>query len=213
MNPWALHPPMILRQLKTGRMANFTYIIGDEGSGEAAVVDPHAEIDRVLAEADRQGLRVKLVLNTHGHWDHTAGNAEVVRRTGAKVAAHHLAPGAKDIPLGDGEILRIGGTEIRVLHTPGHTPDSVCFLVGGALLTGDTLFIGECGRTDLPGGDPGAMYESLLIKIRSLPDDLMVYPGHDYGAVPSATLGEEKRGNYTLQPRSREEFIRFMRTP
>ncbi len=194
-------------------MANFTYIIGDEQSREAAVVDPHGDIDWVLAEAAREGLKVKLVLNTHGHWDHMAGNQELVRRTGARVAAHHLAPGAKDILLKDGDVLRLGGTEVRVLHTPGHTPESVCFLAGGALFTGDTLFIGECGRTDLPGGDSEAMYMSLLVKIRSLPDDLTVYPGHDYGPVPSATLGEEKGNNYTLQPRSKEEFVRFMQTP
>ena len=111
----------------------------------------------------------------------------------------------------DGEIVEVDGIKLRVIHTPGHTPDSICLVVDGKILTGDTLFVGECGRTDLPGGDSGELYDSLFGKIIKLDDNLAVYPGHDYGEKPDSTLEYEKKNNYVLKPRSKEEFLRFMR--
>jgi glyoxylase-like metal-dependent hydrolase (beta-lactamase superfamily II) len=102
---------------------------------------------------------------------------------------------------------------VKVIHTPGHTRDSVCFLVEKKLFTGDTLFVGECGRTDMPGSDAGALFESLFTRLMKLPDDTEVYPGHDYGPRPTSTIGAEKKNNYTLQPRTKEEFIEFMAEP
>jgi glyoxylase-like metal-dependent hydrolase (beta-lactamase superfamily II) len=204
---------VILRQYKTGRLANFTYLIAGDGGGEAAVIDPHADVGRLASEAAALGLEVRWIFNTHSHWDHTMGNAEMAKLTGARVVQHERSPGPRDVAVAEGEILEVGGLPVRVLHTPGHTPDSICLIADRCLFTGDTLFIGECGRVDLPGSDPGAMYESLLVKIRGLPDDLEVYPGHDYGPVPHAPLGQEKATNYTLKPRSREEFLRFIQEP
>ena len=110
-------------------------------------------------------------------------------------------------------MLRVGTMEVKVLHTPGHSRDSVCYLVGKKLFTGDTLFVGECGRTDMPGGDAGALYDSLFNRLLKLPDDIEVYPGHDYGARPTSTIGQERKTNYVLEPRTRAEFIEFMAEP
>jgi glyoxylase-like metal-dependent hydrolase (beta-lactamase superfamily II) len=119
----------------------------------------------------------------------------------------------KDVPLDDGMVLEVGGLRITVLYTPGHTPDGVCYVVDGCLFSGDTLFIGECGRADLPGSDPSALYDSLFDKLGRLPGDTRVYPGHDYGPKPWSTLDEQRRTNYTLAPRTRAQFIAFLAEP
>jgi glyoxylase-like metal-dependent hydrolase (beta-lactamase superfamily II) len=204
---------MIFEQLKIGSMENFCYIIGDEDTHTAAVVDPHGDIDRILALVESRGLRVKYIINTHTHWDHVAGNEELKRRTGAQVVTHREGRVPRDIEVDNGDVISLGNLEIRVLHTPGHSPDSICLLVDKKVLTGDTLFVGECGRTDLPGGDAGKMYHSLFDVLSRLDDHVEVYPGHDYGPKPSSTIGHEKRHNYTLEPRSKEDFIRFMAEP
>ncbi len=203
---------MIFLQIPIGNMKNFTYIIGDEESGEAAVVDPHGEVDRIIRLASEKQLKIKYVLNTHSHFDHVGGNEELARKTGAKIVAHEAAPTRKDVQVKDGDNVRIGKITMKVLHTPGHTIEAVCYLVDKKLLTGDTLFIGECGRTDLPGGNPAEMWDSLLNKLSKLDESIEVYPGHDYGDRPYSTIGHEKQHNYTLKPRSRDEFIAFMQS-
>jgi len=204
---------MFLRQFKEGPTANLSYIVADGEGGNGAVIDPAGDAGRILKAIESEGLRIGYILNTHGHPDHTGGNSKLVSETGARVAAHRLAAVRKDIALDDGAKLEVGSLELEVIHTPGHTRDSVCFLSGHRLFTGDTLFVGECGRTDMPGGDAGALYESLFNKILKLPDDFEIYPGHDYGPRPTSTIGQERRTNYTLQPRTREEFIEFMAEP
>ncbi len=194
-------------------MENFCYIAGDEVTGEGVVVDPHGEIDMVMSVIQAHGLEVKYIVNTHTHWDHVAGNEELKKRTGAFVVTHPMGRVHRDMTVEDGDKLTLGGLVIRVLHTPGHSPDSICLLMDRKLLTGDTLFVGECGRIDLPGGDPGKMYQSLFRVILELDEDTIVYPGHDYGDRPHSTVGHEKRHNYTLEPRTREEFIQFMARP
>ena len=119
-----------------------------------------------------------------------------------------------DVKVDEGDVLRVGVVEIKVLYTPGHTIDGICLLVDGSkLLTGDTLFVGECGRTDLPGGSSKSLYDSLFNKLLKLGDDVEVYPGHDYGSKPDSTIGEERRTNYVLRPRSLDEFVEFMKQP
>ena len=192
---------------------NFSYIIADDATHEAAVVDSSfnaGEITRILTI---ENLKLKYVISTHGHSDHTAGNEELRSRFEAKTVAHKLSRIDTEIRVDDGDVIHIGNLPIKVIYTPGHTPDSICLLVDNKLLTGDTLFVGECGRTDLPGGNSRSMYASLFTKLLTLSDNLEVYPGHDYGSQPSSTIGEEKRSNYTLQPRSLEDFIEFMRQP
>jgi glyoxylase-like metal-dependent hydrolase (beta-lactamase superfamily II) len=159
------------------------------------------------------GYKVEYLINTHHHSDHTAGNEEILSASHAKLVAHRLSSVHKDVSVIDGDVIRIGKIVIRVIHTPGHTLDSICLLIDGKLLTGDTLFVGECGRTDLPGGNPESMYDSLFHKLMKLDDDVEVYPGHDYGRKPHSTIGEERRTNYVLETRALEEFVEFMGQP
>jgi hydroxyacylglutathione hydrolase len=130
------------------------------------------------------------------------------------LVSHKLSKTPHNISVDEGDELTVGKISIKIIHTPGHTPDSICLLIDNQkLLTGDTLFVGECGRTDLPGGNSKSMYESLFNKLTNLNDDVEVYPGHDYGIKPSSTIGEEKKSNYTLQPRSLKDFLKFMSQP
>jgi glyoxylase-like metal-dependent hydrolase (beta-lactamase superfamily II) len=193
---------------------NFSYIIADDTTREAAVVDSSFNAGEITRILKAEKLNLKYVINTHGHSDHTAGNTELLSAFEAVTVAHKLSRIKADIKVDDGDIIRIGAISVKAIHTPGHTPDGMCLLVDNQkLLTGDTLFVGECGRTDLPGGNSKKLYDSLFNKILKLDDNVEVYPGHDYGSTPSSTIGEEKRSNYTLEPRTPEEFINFMNQP
>lgn len=193
---------------------NFSYIIADDTTREAAVVDSSYNAGEISRIIDAKNLNLKYIINTHGHSDHTASNQELSSISSAKVVAHTLSRNNADIKLDDGGTLNIGNIQLKVIHTPGHTPDSICLLINNKkLLTGDTLFVGECGRTDMSGGNSRNMYDSLFHKLLKLNDDIEVYPGHDYGSKPSSTIGEERRSNYTLEPRSLSEFIEFMNQP
>ncbi|MEM2081577.1 MAG: MBL fold metallo-hydrolase [Candidatus Bathyarchaeia archaeon] len=205
---------MLFRQVQK-HGDNFSYVIADEAVGDAVVVDPSFNAGELIRMLQKERLALRFIINTHGHSDHTAGNAELCSMfAGAKTVVHRLSRVPADLLVDDGDVLYVGAVPVKVIHTPGHTPDSICLLVDGKkLLTGDTLFVGECGRTDLPGGNARSMYDSLFNKLLRLDDDVEVYPGHDYGVRPSSTIGEERRSNYTLQPRSLEEFVEFMRTP
>ena len=194
-------------------MQNFAYLIGDEKTRLAAVVDPAWDIERILDIAKRHGLRIAYVINTHSHPDHTSGNDEVVKETSAKIIAHEASRRRKDISVKDGETLHMDSLEIKFIHTPGHAPDHVSILVQSKLMTGDTLFVGECGRTDLPGSSSEQEYDSLFNKLMKLPDDVEVYPGHDYGPKPHSTIAYEKEHNYVLKPRTVTEFLEFMKEP
>ena len=193
---------------------NFSYIIADETTKEAAVVDSSFNASKIIQVLKNEKLALKYIINTHGHSDHTAGNTELSSMFGAKIVAHKLSRLNFDIGVEDGDMLSVGKISIKIIHTPGHTSDSICLLVDNKkLLTGDTLFVGECGRTDMAGGSAKSMYDSLFNKLLKLNDAVEVYPGHDYGLKPSSTIGEEKKSNYTLQPRRLEDFIEFMRQP
>ena len=181
-------------QIPVGQMANFTYILTDENSGESAVIDPSWELEKIFAILEKNGWKVKYIINTHTHFDHILGNEQVAAVTGAKIIQHKDSTETYDIPVEDGQIIQVGKIMIRIVHTPGHSKDSMSLVVNNELvLTGDTLFVGNCGRVDLPGSDASEMYDSLFEKIAKLEESLVVYPGHDYGSKKTSTIGEEKR--------------------
>lgn len=204
---------MYLEQRLIGQMRNFGYLIGDPTSKTAAVIDPSFDARILQKAAANNGYAIDLILNTHHHPDHVFDNERLADETGAKVAAHRLSMVRKDVVLEDGQVVPIGDLKVKVVHTPGHSPDSCCFIVGGHVFTGDCLFVGDCGRVDLPGSNVEEMYDSLFNQIRRMEDDLVVCPGHHYGPTLTSTIGREKQTNYVLRPRSLEEFVEFMRTP
>ena len=198
-------------QIPVGQMANFTYILADENSRESAVIDPSWDLEKIFAILNKNGWKVKYIINTHTHFDHILGNEQVAAVTGAKIIQHKESTEKYDLPVEDGQIIEVGKIVIQVVHTPGHSKDSISLVVDNELvLTGDTLFVGNCGRVDLPGSDASELYHSLFEKIATLQESLTVYPGHDYGWKKTSTVGEEKRTNYVLKPRSKEEFVGFM---
>jgi hydroxyacylglutathione hydrolase len=203
--------PAIL-QIAVGQMANFTYIVADEESGEAAVIDPSWDLDKIFQALKKNGWRAKYVINTHTHFDHVLGNEQMAEVTGAKIVQYKNSQLKKDIAVSDGDIIEIGGSiNLRVLHTPGHSKDSICLLLDDQFIfTGDTLFVGNCGRVDLPGSDAKEMYYSLFDKLAKLDEKLILYPGHNYGPTSTSTIGREKKANYMLQPRSKQEFLEFI---
>ena len=219
-----------LKQLQLGPMQNFVYLIADPDTREAVVVDPAWEVDRLLEVVAEDELRLKAALVTHFHPDHLGGNlfgthiqgaAELLERnlpikvylhkSEAEYAGRIAGLAASDIVRTDAsDELTLGRLSIRMLHTPGHTPGSQCFLVDGRLISGDTLFIGGCGRVDLPGSDPAQMYDSLVNKLKQLPDDTVLFPGHDYADRPVSTIGDEKRRNVYMRFNRLEDFLHLM---
>jgi hydroxyacylglutathione hydrolase len=195
LNKW--RKTMIILQIPVGAMDNFSYIVGCEKTRKALVIDPGFEAERIVREAKDSHLKIELILNTHGHGDHTAGNAKLKELTGAKIIIHALDASNSfqpDIRLDKDTTLNIGDITFKVIHTPGHTPGGICLYAEGNLFTGDTLFVGDSGRTDLAGGHRPTLGASIR-RLMQLPDDTIVWPGHDYGPTPTSTIHWEKRHN------------------
>ena len=203
---------MIFEQIKLKGGDNFSYIIGDEETHEVIIVDPSFNGEALTNLIQTRGLKVKYVVNTHSHSDHTYHNMVLASRFGAKIVAHKNSPSKKDLIVDDGDVLTIGSVTIHVIYTPGHSPDSICLFVDKIVLTGDTLFVGECGRTDTFGGSAQELYNSLFNKLMKLDDSVEVYPGHDYGPRPHSTIGLQKKTNYVLEKRTLAQFLEFMKT-
>jgi len=225
---------LYFEQIAVGQMANFAYLIGSRSTREALIVDPAWAVDALLDQAESDGMKVVGALVTHYHQDHVGGsifgmNIEGVDRLLARqpmpiYVNEHEAEGTKKVTGASesdiarkrgGDTIELGGVRVRLLHTPGHTPGSQCFLVEeagqpGRLVSGDTLFLGSCGRVDLPGADPEAMYYSLNQTLKQLPDETLLYPGHFYSSEPFDTMGHEKRTNPFLRVASLEQFLTFM---
>lgn len=199
--------------MKLGPMENFVYLVVGP-AGEAVVVDPGWDVAAIQAAAAEEGARITNILVTHGHPDHVNGVAALRAATGARVWAHESADHPVDERLAHGQRVKLAGLDVEALHTPGHRFDAMCFVVEEThVLTGDTLFVGECGRVDLPGSDVDAMHRTLHSTLAALSRWLVVLPGHDYGARPVSTLHEEYRTSYVLKPRTLEEFRAFMAEP
>lgn len=209
-------PSLYFKRLELGPMQNFVYLIGDPRSREAAVVDPGWEVPTILETAQQDGYRLTKAFVTHHHFDHVMGLADLLKAVDIPVHVHRadapiVSVARSNLKLTeDGEMVKVGDLPITLIHTPGHTPGSQCLLVSGHLLSGDTLFIGACGRCDLPGGNARQLHESLANKIRSLPDDTILCPGHNYAHVPSIALGEEKRTNPFLSAATPQEFLQLV---
>jgi glyoxylase-like metal-dependent hydrolase (beta-lactamase superfamily II) len=194
-------------QIPVGPMQNFVYLLMDEDSKEAMAVDSGWEVSSIVKVASHEGMRVKYVCATHGHFDHVKTLDQLAGELQAKTLSHENSEIMTTRKVRDGDILKIGGSPVKVIHTPGHTEDSVCYHDGRNLFTGDTLFIDAWGRTDLPRGSPAKMFHSLHEIIMKLPQDTLIYPGHDYGEVPFRTLGEESRKNPALRAKTVDEFL------
>lgn len=200
-----------IEQIQVGQMANFTYLIIDEEEKEIAIIDPSWDLDKIFEIIKRNSYSVKFIINTHTHFDHVLGNEQVLAITNCQIVQHENSMDRHDIAVKDGDRIRVGNIVIDILHTPGHSKDSICLIVDSKIIfTGDTLFVGNCGRIDLPGGNVNEMYDSLLRRIIKLNDELILYPGHNYGMKTVSTIGEEKNTNYVLAPRTLQEFIQFM---
>lgn len=198
---------MKIHQIQVGSMQNFTYILEDEKTGEAILVDPSWDLDKVEQLITRNHLKIKYIVNTHHHFDHTIGNEAMAKLTGAKIVQHESSTLQHDISVKDRDRIQFGSSEVTVLHTPGHSKDSICLLGDGKIITGDTLFVGNCGRVDLPGGSARELYHSIFDVLSKLDDNLVMYSGHNYGTLLTSTLGEQKKTNFVMQNRTEEEFI------
>lgn len=203
---------MIFRQLFDPESSTYTYIVGAPDKGEAIIVDPVREhVERDLDVVGAMGMRLVWILETHVHADHITGARALRDRTGARSAvSQHCGASGFDRLMDDGDIVVFGNELIRVISTPGHTPGSSCFLWRDRLLTGDTLLIGGCGRTDFQNGSAASLYDSITQKLFTLPDDTLVYPGHDYKGRRVSTIGEERATNPRLAGKTREDFIAIM---
>lgn len=198
---------MMVKQIAVGPMQNFVYLLGDEPTREAIVVDSGWETNSIVKQAEVEGLRVKFVVATHEHYDHVSTVAELAGKLGAQVVSHEISPVPASVRVKHGDDLFLGRAAVRVLHTPGHTKDSICLFDGDNLFTGDTLFVDSWGRTDLPGGSAAELFRSLREIILKLPPRTVIYPGHDYGDVPSRRLAEESKVNPALLARDVGEFL------
>jgi glyoxylase-like metal-dependent hydrolase (beta-lactamase superfamily II) len=209
---------VIIRQIEVGNFSIFSYLVADEQAREGLFIDPSDDHDLLLQEAKGHDLTIKYIVNTHGHIDHTMGNREMARRTGAKIVIHEAdaaglvetppdilemfgaeEPPPADIFVSDGDLIRVGNVALKVIHTPGHTPGGMCLYIEGMVFTGDTLFVDSVGRTDFPGGSYTELENSIRTKLYTLPGDTIVLPGHNYGMRPASTIQQERLTNSVVR--------------
>jgi hydroxyacylglutathione hydrolase len=217
---------LYFKQIEIGPMQNYVYLIGSTETRKAAVIDAAWDIDEILRIAAQDEMEITHGLVTHTHPDHVgggfagmeiAGATELLEKCKAKVVVHKAeAEFIKGLSSSDmiktdnGDKVHVGGVEVQLMHTPGHTPGSQCFLVDNRVVSGDTLFIDACGRVDFPGGNPEQMYYSLTQKLMALPDDMILFPGHNYAPLKHATMGEQKKTNPYLKFSSLKQFLAAM---
>jgi len=206
---------MVVEQYEVGNFGIFCYLIGDEESQEGLFIDPADDAKRLLAEASSHGLnKIRYIVNTHSHVDHIMGNAEMAKKTGAKIIIHEedakalvrtppdllemfgaTASPPADIVVKDGDVIQVGNVKLTVIHTPGHSAGGMSLYLDGRVFTGDTLFVGSVGRTDFPGSSWDVLEASIRKKLYVLPGETVVFPGHNYGSTPTSTIQHERRHN------------------
>ena len=201
---------MKVHQIQVGIMQNFTYIVEDDDTNEAIIIDPSWELVELELLIKRNNLKIKYIVNTHHHFDHTLGNEAMTKSTKAPIIQHESSELKHDITVKDGDFIEFGNSKLKVLHTPGHSKDSVCLIGDNKIFSGDTLFVGNCGRIDLPGGSAKELYHSLFDVLHSLDDNLVLYSGHNYGLSETSTIGEEKTTNPVMQKRTEQQFVEMM---
>ena len=221
-----MNTPLYFKQIEIGPMQNYVYLLGSTETRKVAVVDAAWEIDTILKIAKQDEMEITHAFVTHTHPDHVGGGfagmeidgvTELLEKCKAKVVVHKAeAEFIKGLSASDmiktdhGDKVDVGGVEVQLMHTPGHTPGSQCFLVDNRVVSGDTLFIDACGRVDFPGGNPEQMYYSLTQKLMALPDDMILFPGHNYAPLKHATMGEQKKTNPYLKFSSLKQFLAAM---
>ena len=202
---------MIFEQIAIGLDRNFAYLVADPHSKKALVVDPAHSREKILDLISARQLELLYVVNTHGHYDHAQLSDQIASETAAIVVAHKSSAKHNQLPVDDGHVLELGSFQAKIIHTPGHTPDSICLLIDNKkLITGDTLFVGKVGGTNT-ADSAQAEYHSLSSKLLSLPDEIEVWPGHDYGTTPTSTIGRERRENPFLLCKDFEAFADLKR--
>jgi len=204
---------IVIEQIKVGHMAVFCYLLGDSDTKDAVLIDPSSDFDKINNVIDNYQFKIGKIINTHGHFDHIGGNRYYIKKTGATLHIHEadysllkktfnriveFLKGGRYIKhdvelLRDGDIIRFGNIEIKVIHTPGHSPGSICLYSEGNLFTGDTLFTEGIGRTDFSGGSFEKIIKSIKNRILILPDETVIWPGHHYGRYPVSTVKEQKK--------------------
>jgi glyoxylase-like metal-dependent hydrolase (beta-lactamase superfamily II) len=193
-------------------MANFTYLLIDEKNNSCIIVDPSWDLQTIYDYLKQNSLKITFIINTHSHFDHTVGNEQVAKFTGAKIMQHTSSPLFKDSALEDGDCITFGNFNIDIIHTPGHSKDSICLILDSkVILTGDTIFVGSCGRLDLPGGSASEMFDSIYGKLFNLDGELVVLPGHHYGSKKTSSIKEEKENNFVFKFKNKAEFLSFMK--
>lgn len=201
---------MIVHTIPVGPMQNLTFVIADEKTRKGVIIDPSWDLDRVIKTVRDDNITIELIVNTHHHYDHTSGNKELAKTLNVPIAQHVDSELDHDRELRHGDTIEFGESSLKVFHTPGHSVDGICLLGDSKIFTGDTLFVGGIGRVDFPGGSSSILYKSLVDVFTNLDDDVVIYPGHDYGKTPSSTMGQERRTNPYLQPKTEKEFVELV---
>ena len=198
---------MRVYQIPVGPMQNFSYIVEDTSTHDTVIIDPSWDLEKLVKIINERNLKVKYIINTHWHDDHTRGNEELSKQLDVKIIQHEASDLKNDLTVTDGDSIQFGSSLLVVYHTSGHSKDSICLVGDGKIFSGDTLFVGNCGRIDLPGGSARDLYHSLFDVIANLDNELVLYPGHDYGSSVTSTIGSEKRTNLVMQNVSEAEFV------
>ena len=201
---------MKVHQIQVGNMQNFSYIVEDGDTSESIIIDPSWDLIKLKMIIKENNLKIKYIVNTHHHFDHTLGNETMIESTKASIIQHENSELKHDITVKDGDFIEFGNSKLEVLFTPGHSQDSICLMGDGKIFSGDTLFVGNCGRIDLPGGSAKDLYHSLFDVLYNLDENLVIYSGHNYGSTETSTLGQEKITNHVMQKRTEQQFLNMM---